>query len=132
MSRNDTFIINGKNITGIASFYIEVNRVFMQNETWKIAQSLDAFNDLLYGGFGSIGNSNTIEIIWLDIELSRKALGYEATKQYYLAKLEPGSAFNKELFTEKLYRLEHGKGQTYFDIVLEIIAAHGNISLSRK
>lgn len=104
----------------------------MQNETWKIDQSLDAFNDLLYGGFGSIGNSNTIEIIWLDIELSREALGYEATKQYYLAKLQPGSLFNKDLFTEKLYRLEHGDGQTYFDIIIEIIESHHTINLIKK
>jgi hypothetical protein len=48
------FIIKGGYITGISTFYQEINRVFMQDENWKISESLDAFNDLLYGGFGSI------------------------------------------------------------------------------
>ena len=41
-------IIEGKNINNIETFYEEVNRVFMLHENWKIAQSLDAFNDMLY------------------------------------------------------------------------------------
>lgn len=39
--------IEGKNINNIETFYEEVNRVFMLHENWKIAQSLDAFNDML-------------------------------------------------------------------------------------
>jgi len=45
-------VINGKNITDIGSFYEEVNSLFMQGENWNIGESLDAFDDLLYGGFG--------------------------------------------------------------------------------
>jgi len=122
-------IITGSNIYDITSFYSEINRVFMHNENWKIGESLDAFDDLLYGGFGAINNSQTVKIIWTDIALSRKALGYETTKTYYLNKLQPGSPFNKQHFTAKLKELEAGGGETYFDVVIKILSEHSNIIL---
>jgi len=45
--------IQGENSTDIASFYKEVNMVFMPDESCKIGLSLDAFNDLLHGGLVS-------------------------------------------------------------------------------
>lgn len=127
-----TLIIEGQNIHNIASFYEEVNRVFMLNEGWQIAQNLDAFNDLLNGGFGEIPFNEPVEIVWKDIAASKEALGYAATKEYYLNKLQPGSPFNKEYFQQKLSELENGKGQTYFDIVKEIIESHIRIQLTGR
>ena len=121
--------IDGAAIHDIASFYEEINRVFMSDEDWKIGQSLDAFSDLLYGGFGALKGSEPVDLIWLDLEKSRDALGYQATKVYYEEKLKPDSPFNKSLFQEKLTALENGVGETYFDILIGIIAEHGNIQL---
>ena len=122
-------VITGNNIHDIASFYREINRVFMHNENWQIGESLDAFDDLLYGGFGALDNNDTVKIIWTDIELSKRALGYEATKAYYLNKLQPGSPFNKQHFTAKLTELEAGEGKTYFDIIINILSEHSNIAM---
>ncbi|QEC44044.1 barstar family protein [Pseudobacter ginsenosidimutans] len=122
-------IIEGSRIHDIRSFYDEINRVFMAAEDWKLGPSLDAFNDLLYGGFGAIGNNEPVELIWNNIEACKAALGYETTKRYYEEKLLPGSPFNKIYFQEKLEELNQGKGQTYFDILMEIIAGHPNITL---
>ncbi|MFX1708758.1 hypothetical protein PV783_32635 [Chitinophaga sp. CC14] len=122
-------IINGDVISDIPSFYREINRVFMAGEDWQLGNSLDAFNDLLYGGFGVIRNNEPVVLLWKNIERSRTALGYAVTKRYYEEKLLPDSPFNKEHFREKLDALNNGTGQTYFDILLEIIAAHPNITL---
>ena len=122
-------IINGDVISDIPSFYREINRVFMAGEDWQLGDSLDAFNDLLYGGFGVIRNNEPVVLLWKNIERSRTALGYAVTKRYYEEKLLPDSPFNKEHFREKLDALNNGTGQTYFDILLEIIAAHPNIRL---
>jgi RNAse (barnase) inhibitor barstar len=122
--------INGRNINDIASFYDEVNRVFMECENWKIGESLDAFNDLLYGGFGAITGNEQVEFIWTEATISKDALGYEATRAYYIVKLQPDSPFNKVHFIDKLNELDQGKGQTYFDILVEIIAGHSNIILN--
>lgn len=122
-------IIQGKNIRDIASFYDELNRVFMQGEDWKLGQTLDGLNDLLYGGFGLMQSNEPVELVWNDIQLSKAALGYVATKAYYMKKLAPGSPFNKTLFKAKLAALEKGRGATYFDMVLEIIGEHPHIHL---
>lgn len=124
-----TFLINGNNIHDIPSFYEEINRVFMPNEDWKLGQSLDAFNDLLYGGFGEIKGNEEICLIWKAYEKNKKDLGYEVTKAYYLNKLKSPTVFNVDFVQNKLRGLENGTGQTYFDIILEIIGEHANIHL---
>ncbi len=103
----------------------------MADEDWKLGNSLDAFNDLLYGGFGAIKSNEPVELIWKNMEFSRQALGFETTKRYYEEKLLSGSPFNKEHFREKLDELINGKGQTYFDILMDIIAGHPNIILQK-
>lgn len=124
-----TFTIHGETIVDIPSFYDEINRVFMQGVDWQLGNSLDAFNDLLYGGVGAIGHKEPVQLTWLNMEQSREALGYETTRNYYLAKLAPDSPFNKTHFAAQLAALEAGTGKTYFDIILEIIAEHPNITI---
>jgi RNAse (barnase) inhibitor barstar len=119
--------IEGSAINDIASFYREINRVFMVGESWQIGHSLDAFNDLLFGGYGALQGVQSVELIWHHMEHSRKALGYQTTRAYYLDKLQPGSPYNKKLFEEKLGALESGIGETYFDIILSILAEHPSI-----
>jgi RNAse (barnase) inhibitor barstar len=122
-------IIDGNRITSIASFYEEINRVFMTGEDWQLGNSLDAFNDLLYGGFGAIKSHEPVTILWKNMDKSRQALGDAATRQYYEEKLLPESPFDKAYFREKLQALKEGKGPTYFDLLLEIIADHPDITL---
>ncbi len=122
-------ILEGKNIHDISSFYKEVNRVFMQNEDWELGESLDAFNDLLHGGFGILKGLPNIQLIWNDSKLSSHSLGYDTTKVYYLKKISPGSPFNRAYHEQKLTELKAGNGRTYFEIVLDIISEHPNIQL---
>ena len=101
----------------------------MSEEDWKLGNSLDALDDLLYGGFGAIKDAANVEIEWLKSDESKTALGYDVTKAYYLQKLEPGSPFNKDLFKEKLAALENGTGETYFDLIINVINDHANVKL---
>lgn len=127
MSKSIT--INGHLIHDIPSFYEEINRIFMADEDWKIGNSLDAFDDTLYGGFGLIKGNESVELNWLNSEESRRCLGFELTKKYYSEKLN-AIAYNKKFIEEKLSALEKGTGQTYFEILLEIISEHKNIYLN--
>lgn len=122
-------IIQGKNINNIETFYEEVNRVFMRNKDWKIAQSLDAFNDMLYGSFGEIKGKEKIQLIWKDIEQNQKSLGFQTTLDFYQTKLKSPEIFNQNFVINKINELENGLGLTFFEIVLEIIADHPNIIL---
>ncbi|WP_029905036.1 barstar family protein [Prevotella sp. 10(H)] len=121
--------IDGNNIHDIPSFYEEINRVFMAGEDWKLGTSLDALDDMLYGGFGAIKGNEDIELIWINFEQNKKDLGLELTKTYYKNKLHFPSIFNTDFVKEKLNKLNNGTGKTYFDIILEIINNHKNIRL---
>ena len=122
-------IIEGKNINNIETFYEEVNRVFMLHENWKIAQSLDAFNDMLYGSFGEIKGKEKIQLIWKDMEQNQKSLGFQTTLEFYQNKLKSPEIFNRKFVLSKIDELHNGVGLTFFEIILEIITDHENIIL---
>ena len=82
---------------------------------------MDGFDDILYGFEG--------EIIWKDSDKSREDLGFELTKEFYENKIRQGKPFNVKLIQQKLDDLMDGKGQTLFEILIEIIESHQNIKL---
>lgn len=129
MAETISLTLNGAAIDDIPSFYDEINRVFMQGEDWQLGPSLDALDDLLYGGFGVLNGVDRAVLVWTDIERSRRALGLETTRRHYLAKLAQPTGFDVERITEDLAALDRGDGPTYFEIILEIIAGHPQIEL---
>ena len=131
MSRNVLYI-NGGNIHDIASFYTEINQVFMAGETWTLGESLDALDDMLYGGYGVLQNSATAVVIWQQMEKNRTDLGEEETRRWYREKIGHPERFNIALFQQKLDELDSGSGALFFDIVLEIFNSHSNISLRKE
>lgn len=131
MSRNVLYI-NGGNIHDITSFYTEINRVFMAGETWNLGESLDALDDMLYGGYGVLQNSATAVVIWQQMEKNRTDLGEEETRRWYREKIGHPERFNVALFQRKLDELDSGSGELFFDIVLEIFNSHSNISLRKE
>lgn len=124
-----TLTIIGRNIHDIPTFYAEINRVFMAEENWTLGNSLDALNDLLYGGYGAIDGRERVDLVWQDLEKSRSTLGVEATHAFLTEKLARPDLFNTDVIAGQLDALDRGVGQTYFDIVLEIVADHPNIRL---
>lgn len=74
-----TIIINGDNVSDIESFYYEIDRVLTKNLDWKTGHNLNAFNDLLRGGFGVFEYEVPVKIIWTNFTRSREALGNETT-----------------------------------------------------
>lgn len=121
--------INGRAITGIDSFYAEINRVFMADEEWALGPSLDALDDLLYGGYGALQGHATATVTWRDAELSRAVLGMDATRAWLQVKLQQPGTFNADVIRRQLDALERGEGQTYFEIVMEVFAGHPRITL---
>jgi RNAse (barnase) inhibitor barstar len=124
-----TLILEGSRIHDIGSFYDQINGLFMADESWQIGPSLDALNDLLYGGFGVLQGNEPLTLIWREIAQSRAALGHDATRRYYQDKLTQPQRYHQARIRQELASLERGEGPTYFDIILEIIADHPNITL---
>lgn len=120
-------VINGSHFSDLSGFYEEVSQVLMKEADWKVG-TLDGFDDILYGGFGVFENTDQIEIIWKDSQKSKKDLGLEATKEFYENKIKQGKPFNIDLAQQKLDDLIAGNGQTLFEILVEIIESHKNIT----
>lgn len=118
------FVIEGAAITGISAFYAEINRVFMAGEDWQLGPSLDALNDMLYGGYGALSGGGPATIEWRDMPLSRAALGRDATCAFLKARLAERPMFNGSPIVSLLADLDGGVGKTYFDIVMEVFAEH--------
>jgi hypothetical protein len=91
------------------------------NYAWR--GNLDAFNDLLRGGFGTPGNGWVLK--WRNSELSRSALGYEATIQRLERVLITCHPSHRLGIEGKIRRARSGQGPTLFDEIVEIIREHG-------
>lgn len=72
-----TIVINGDNFLDIESFYVEIDRVFTRNLDWETGHNLNAFIDLLCGGFGVFEYDELVNVIWTSFSKSRSGLGQE-------------------------------------------------------
>lgn len=123
-----TFRIEGSRIDGIATLYDELNRVFMADEDWRLGESLDALDDLLYGGYGALLDATDVTVVIADHEHARAALGRDATIAWQRAKTTR-AGFDTVAAERTLAELEAGGGRLYWDIVLEVFADHPAIAL---
>ncbi len=113
-------VINGDHFSDLEGFYEEISQLFMKDEDWKVG-TLDGFDDILYGV--------ETDIVWKDSQKSKEDLGFDLTKEFYENKIKQGKPFNVQLIQQKLDELIAGKGQTLFEILIEIIESHKNITL---
>ena len=110
MDMREVFIIDGRRFSNMAGFYDEVEQVFTCGLDWKIGRNLDAFNDILRGGFGRHEYGQPIHIQWLAYEKSVRNLGKETMDTIteiildrnhfgyrpFRARLYPGTALTKQ------------------------------------
>lgn len=75
-----TIKVNGDNFSDLESFYYEIDRVLTNNLEWKTGHNLDAFNDLLRGGFGVYEYLESVKIVWTKFSDSKEKLGNELTE----------------------------------------------------
>lgn len=113
-------VIDGANFSDFDGFAREFSRL-LSDYTWR--GNLDAFNDLLRGGFGTPENGWVLK--WLNSELSRAALGYEATARRLEGLLLTCHPSNRSSIEARLRRARRSEGPTLFDEIFEIIRAHG-------
>ena len=122
-------VIEGGNIRDIAGFYEEINRVFMVGESWTLGPSLDALNDMLYGGYGVLVGMETAIIEWRDMAETRSALGVDATLAFLEERAALRPMFNGSPVEDQVAALRLGHGKTYFDIVMDVFADHAHLSI---
>ena len=67
--------IDGNNFSNIEGFYSEIDKLLTKDLGWKTGHNLNAFNDLLRGGFGIHEPGEELNITWINAAKSRKDLG---------------------------------------------------------
>ncbi|MEU3764924.1 barstar family protein [Amycolatopsis keratiniphila] len=112
--------IDGARFSDFDGFAREFSRL-LDGYTWR--GNLDAFNDILAGGFGTPSNGWVLR--WLNSQLSRSALGYEATARRLQRLLRTCHPSNRPAIQVRLLRAEREEGATLFDEIVEIIRDHG-------
>jgi RNAse (barnase) inhibitor barstar len=115
-----TYEIDGERFSTLDEFYDEIDRV-MKLSPW--GHNLDAFNDILRGGFGTPDDGFTIR--WKNHGISKKRLGYPETIRQLKLRLERCHPANREIVAGYLQDAEHGRDQTVFDWLVDIIRRHG-------
>jgi RNAse (barnase) inhibitor barstar len=116
------FVLDGATFSDLDGFYDEVSHCLIPGTPW--GRNLDAFDDILSGGFGT--PEGGFELRWLNSEVSRSALGWEATIARYERLVQTGHPKSSEArIRHRLAEARHHRGQTLFDLIVEIIKNHG-------
>ncbi|WP_282628388.1 barstar family protein [Empedobacter sedimenti] len=124
MMNKKVIVINGNNFSDLTGFYNEIERVLTKDLDWKIGRNLDAFEDILLGGYGVFETGEPIQLIWENSTKSKADLGFEATKKFYEEKISAieTDAESLSYFEKELDKLLHHNGKSLFDTILEIIS----------
>lgn len=68
------YVINGAKFKSKKGFYNYVEKLFTENLSWKIGRNLDAFDDILDGGFGKHDCGEQINVKWVNYKKSEEHL----------------------------------------------------------
>jgi hypothetical protein len=113
-------VLDGADFSDFEGFAREFSKL-LGDYTWR--GNLDAFNDILRGGFGTPENGFVLQ--WRNSALSREALGYEATIRWLERILLTCHPSNRSHVQADIGRARRGEGRTLFDTIVEIIRSHG-------
>ena len=119
MSDKPVYVIDGAEFATLEQFYDTISRVLIPNVDW--GRNLNAFNDILRGGFGTPDGG--FVLVWKNSMMSRIRLGYPETVRC----LESTTYYpsNASLFAKELEAAKSQRGATAFDWLVEIIQVHG-------
>jgi RNAse (barnase) inhibitor barstar len=112
--------IDGRSFSTLEEFYEVVSRALIPAAAW--GHNLDAFNDILRGGFGTPEDGFILR--WKNSAVSRERLGYPETVRQLERRLTRCHPSNREWVGEDLERARLGAGPTVFDWLVEIIQVH--------
>jgi RNAse (barnase) inhibitor barstar len=115
------YIIDGRRFSTLDEFYDEVSTVFIHGADW--GRNLDAFNDILSGGFGTPDDGFVIH--WKFSAESRQKLGYEETIRCLTIRLCNCDPNNRTMVEQQLDAAKKNTGATVYDWLIDIIRIHG-------
>ena len=92
-------IIDGNRFSTLEEFYDEIDRLLTRDLPWKTGHNLNAFNDILRGGFGFHEYGEKLHIVWINASKSKIDFGSQVDETFRL----------------------RGNEETLFDVLVSII-----------
>jgi RNAse (barnase) inhibitor barstar len=103
--------IDGLDFSTLEEFYDHISRVLIPDADW--GRNLDAFNDILRGGFGTPEGGFVLR--WKNSRASRDRLGYDETARQLERRLTRCHPTNRLLVSQELALARQHVGSTVFD-----------------
>ncbi len=113
--------IDGTRFSTLEEFFADFSRVV--TPLCPSLSNLDAFNDVLRGGFGTPDEGFTLR--WRHHEVSRQRLGYPETVRQLELRLARCHPANRAYVSRDLEQARASQGSTVFEWLIEIIREHG-------
>jgi RNAse (barnase) inhibitor barstar len=120
VAQKHVYEIDGSDFRSLEGFFDEISRKVIPNASW--GHNLDAFNDVLRGGFGTPEEGFVLR--WNNSRTSRERLGYPETIRLLGLRLSRCHPTNRNGVTERLAAAEDHRGETVFDWLVDIINVH--------
>src|SRR5215470_5607806 len=98
MQEKKAYILDGSQFLSLEEFAQHFSKVVLPEYQWH--GNLNAFNDILRGGFGTPDGGFVIQ--WKNSELSRQKLGYSETIRQLTNRLDQCDPTNREYFAKQL------------------------------
>ena len=119
--------IDGNNFSTLEEFWDEISRVLIPDVYW--GRNLDAFNDILRGGFGT--SDEGFVLVWKNSTLSKERLGFDETIRQLEKRLERCHPTNREHVKLQIEESKRHKFPTVYEWLIEIIQyeEHADIEL---
>ncbi len=115
-----TYEIDGAAFWTLEEFFAEIGRKLIPGAEW--GHNLDAFNDILRGGFGTPEGGFILH--WRNAQLSRERLGHAEAVRHLRKALRRNWWRGREELKRALRCAQNGTGPTVFDWIVEIIRTH--------
>ena len=120
------FIIDGARFDTLEGFYCEVDTVFTKDISFKTGHNLNAYNDILRGGFGMHKRGEPITILWKNAGKSRVDFGYPATAKYHEENMDTCHPASRDIVRKKMLAALKAMGPTLMDEIVEITLDSNN------
>jgi RNAse (barnase) inhibitor barstar len=114
--------IDGERFSTLEEFFEHFQEQALEGVSW--GKNLDAFNDVLRGGFGTPDGGFVLR--WKNHQISKQRLGFGETERQLTKRLRVCYPMNTEAVQEQLASAQQHIGSTVFEWLLEIIAIHGS------
>ncbi|GIE77701.1 hypothetical protein Aph02nite_36510 [Actinoplanes philippinensis] len=115
-------VVDGAAFSDLEGFAREISKLIPYGGTWN--GNLNDFDGLLRGKWGPFPEGGWV-FRWVNSDLSRTALGYEATAVWREGLRRRCHPSHREGLEADIAAARRGEGETLFDMIVEMIRAHG-------